>query len=215
MPEGGGPSIANQQPKPRIVQYRNRRYSIRLEPVFWQALDRLAEREGQRLGRFVARLADRYHGSNFSSHLRVLCMLEAERALAEASLHATRANLIDLVAGSFSPGLVLSRYRTIVAYNDGFVEWLGVERAALHGADLTALLQLRTRRPLNDLWLDMLVGEIEAAEANVLYVAPGKVLAAPARLVALPAHQDEEFYAVLWVSPTRRTPPGPAPAGRG
>ncbi len=47
-------AVGIQTPKPRIVQYQNRRYSIRLEPVFWQTLDSLAEREGIRLGSFIA-----------------------------------------------------------------------------------------------------------------------------------------------------------------
>ena len=43
-----------ESPKPRIVQYRNRRYSVRLEPVFWHALERLAEQSDMRLGRYIA-----------------------------------------------------------------------------------------------------------------------------------------------------------------
>ena len=47
-------AAGDQTPKPRIVQYRGRRYSIRLEPVFWQSLEALAEGQGKRLGRLVA-----------------------------------------------------------------------------------------------------------------------------------------------------------------
>ncbi|MFQ5774556.1 MAG: ribbon-helix-helix domain-containing protein [Kiloniellaceae bacterium] len=207
MPQGADPGAGTQEPKPRIVQYRNRRYSIRLEPVFWQALDRLAERSRMRLGRFVAEAAGRYRGSNFSSHLRVMCMLEAELGLARASLRPTQSNVMDLVEASFSPGLVLSRYRTIIAYNDGFADWLGRDRAPASGADLTSVIQVRTRRPLNDVWLEMIAGTIASVDANVLHVQPGRVLAAAARFVALQPQQDEEFYAVLWISTGRRAAP--------
>jgi len=64
-----------QAPKPRIVQYNNRRYSIRLEPVFWRALETLAERNQMRLGKFIAELEETYQGKNFSSFLRVFSML--------------------------------------------------------------------------------------------------------------------------------------------
>ena len=218
MPEAAVVSIGDQTPKPRIVQYRNRRYSIRLDPVFWRALDRLAERRGLRVGRFVADLAAEYHGDNFSSHLRALCMVEAERALAQAQLHAGQAGLVDTVMAGFSPGLVLSRYRTIVAHNEAFTDWLGPGHPGLSGADLTSVVQVRPKRPLNDLWLDMIAGHVATAEARVLHVGPGRVLAATARLLALPPASGGDFYAVMWLSggsgpasPSRAPEGGPGP----
>ena len=205
-------AVGIQAPKPRIVQYNNRRYSIRLEPVFWQALERLAEREGMRLGRFIAELAAPYTGNNFASHLRVISMVESERALARASLLPTQDNILDVVRACASPGLVLSRYRTILAHNDSFVEWLGAPVDSLAGADLTTVIQVRTRRPLNDLWLDMVAGNLASAEANVLHVEPGRVIAAAAKLLGLHPRDGEGFYAVMWLSATRK--PSPGPTGR-
>lgn len=197
-------AVGVQIPKPRIVQYRNRRYSIRLEPVFWQALEGLAERQGLRLGRFIAELAERYDGNNFASHLRVLGMVEAERALAQASLQASHDSILDLVLACASPGLVLSRFRTILSHNDSFLDWLGSPERSLAGADLTSVIQVRTRRPLNDVWLDMIAGNLASVDANVLYVEPGRVIAAAAKLLALHPRQGENFYAVMWLSATRR-----------
>lgn len=197
-------AVGIQTPKPRIVQYKNRRYSIRLEPVFWQALESLAEREGMRLGRFIAELAERYDGNNFASHLRVIGMVETERALAQASLVPSQENILDVVRTCASPGLVLSRYRTIVAHNDSFVEWLGRAEDSLAGADLTSVIQVRTRRPLNDLWLDMIAGNLQVADANVLHVEPGRVIAAAAKLLGLHPSAGEGFYAVMWLSATRK-----------
>jgi predicted DNA-binding ribbon-helix-helix protein len=197
-------AVGIQTPKPRIVQYRNRRYSIRLEPVFWQVLESLSEQEGMRLGRFIAELADRYDGNNFASHLRVVSMVESERALAQASLLPTPDNILSVVRACASPGLVLSRYRTILAHNDGFLEWLGGGEESLAGADLTSVIQVRTRRPLNDLWLDMVAGNVATADANVLHVEPGRVIAAAAKLLGLHPRDGEGFYAVMWLSATRK-----------
>ena len=196
--------VGVQIPKPRIVQYRNRRYSIRLEPVFWQALEGLAERQELRLGRFIAELAERYDGNNFASHLRVLGMVEAERALAQASLHASHDSILDLVLACASPGLVLSRFRTILSHNKSFLDWLGSPERSLAGADLTSVIQVRTRRPLNDVWLDMIAGNLASVDANVLYVEPGRVIAAAAKLLALHPREGEKFYAVMWLSATRK-----------
>ncbi len=203
-------AVGIQAPKPRIVQYKNRRYSIRLEPVFWQTLESLSERENMRLGRFIAELAERYNGNNFASHLRVISMVESERALAQASLLPTADNILSVVRACASPGLVLSRYRTILAHNDGFLEWLGAPDESLAGADLTSVIQVRTRRPLNDLWLDMVAGNVTIAEANVLHVEPGRVIAAAAKLLGLHPRDSEGFYAVMWLSATRKPSTEPA-----
>lgn len=219
MAKTGTAEPAWQAPQPRIVQYRNRRYSIRLEPVFWRTLEFLAERHGVRLGRFVGQLAEDYAGPNFASHLRVVCMTETERARAEASLRPSRVNVVDLVLSCPSPGLVLSRYRTILAFNPSFARWLGPGNEPATGADLTSVIQVRPRRPLNEVWLDMIAGKVPSADANVLHVAPGRATAASGRLIALPPQQDDEFYAVMWLSAPRRPatvtpiagPPRPAP----
>ena len=205
-------AVGIQAPKPRIVQYKNRRYSIRLEPVCWQALESLAEREDLRLGRFIAELAEHYTGNNFASHLRVISMVESQRALARASLLPTQDNILDVVRACASPGLVLSRYRTILAHNDSFVEWLGTPAGTIAGAYLTTVIQVRTRRPLNDLWLDMVAGNLASVDANVLHVEPGRVIAAAAKLLGLHPRDGDGFYAVMWLSTTRK--PNTGPSGR-
>lgn len=224
MPPDASYIVGNQDPKPRIVQYANRRYSIRLEPVFWLMLERLAEHRQMRLGRLVAELEEAYDGRNFASHLRVMCMIEAERALAAASLQSgAQGNVLDLVDACPSPGLVLSRYRTILAVNDAFADWLGGREKAPTGSDLTSIVQVRTRRPLNEVWLDLVVGKLNGVEANVLLVEPGRAVAATGRLVALHPAGGREFYAVLWLALAKRplstsastaaaTPPSPREA---
>jgi predicted DNA-binding ribbon-helix-helix protein len=210
MPEETIANIGQQRPKPRIVQHRNRRYSIRLEPVFWLTLENLARQKSMRLGQFVAALANEYAGGNFSSYLRVVCMLETERALAEASLKPSQGNVLDVVMACPSPGVVLSRFRTIVGHNASFAEWLGPGHKPLTGADLTEIIQVRTRRPLNDIWLDLIAGTESRAEARVLYVEPGRAIAATARILALQPTGSGEFFAVMWLASAKR----PAPEGQ-
>jgi len=204
MAEQGIAEVVWQAPQPRIVQYRNRRYSIRLEPVFWRTLAFLAERRGLRLGRFIGELAEDYDGPNFASHLRVVCMAETERARAEASLRPSRVNVVDLILSCPSPGLVLSRYRTVLAFNPSFAQWIGAGNEPATGADLTSVIQVRPRRPLNEVWLDMIAGKVSSVDANVVHVAPGRATAASGRLIALIPQQNDEFYAVMWLSAARR-----------
>ena len=203
-------AFLNQTPRPRIVQYRNKRYSVRLEPIYWQTLEVLADRQRMRLGRFVAALAENYEGPNFSSYLRVFCMLEGEQALARETLGPTHHGLLDVVTNCPNPGLILSRYRTVIAYNRPFGEWLGPADVAVIGAELTTLVQVRTRRSLNDVWQDLVSGREPKADAKLLYVAPGRVNAAQATILALRSQTHQEFYAVMWLSPQSRRPTGTA-----
>ncbi len=204
MPIALKPGPHLQEPKPRVVQFNNRRFSIRLEPIFWQALEQQAEKSNMRLGRYVGELAEEFKGHNFSSYLRVLCMLDSERTRAQANLRSGRTSILDLVLTAFEPGLLLSRYRTIISYNAGFRDWLGRDYRPAAGSELTSVIQVRTRRPLNDIWLELIAGTIISADVNILHVQPGRVLAAPARFVRVPAQEEAEFYAVLWISTARR-----------
>lgn len=192
-------AIAAQAPKPRVVQYRGRRYSIRLETVFWKFLEVLAARQGLRLGRYIAGLAGSYGGNNLSSYLRVVCMLEAERSVAEAVLDPSRDSLLALVRDCPSPGVIVSRSRTILGYNTAFAHWLGPGPRVLAGSELTDVLQVRTSRFLNELWTDMITGAQGTVKAQVLRVSPGRVSAARATIVPLRSDADEGFYAVLWL----------------
>lgn len=196
-------AVAGQVAKPRVVQHQHRRYSIRLESVFWKFLEYLAERQGVRLGRYIGGLAASYGGRNLSSYLRVVCMLEAERAVAEAGLDPTRDSLLTLVRDCPSPGVVISRSRTIIGYNSAFAGWLGPGPRVLAGSELTDALQIRTTRSLNEVWTDMITGAQGTIKAHVLRVRPGQVSAAQATLVPLRSDSGDGFHAVMWLEAKR------------
>ena len=198
-------AIAAQVPKPRVVQHRGRRYSIRLETAFWKFLEYLAGRQDVRLGRYIAGLAGSYGGNNLSSYLRVVCMLEAERSVAEAILDPTRDSLLTLVRDCPSPGVIVSRSRTILGYNTAFAHWLGPGPRVLAGSELTDVLQVRTTLPLNEMWADMITGTQGTVNAHVLRVSPGRVSAAQATIVPLRSDVGEGFYAVMWLEVKRPT----------
>jgi len=206
-------AVAAQAPKPRVVQHRGRRYSIRLETIFWTFLDYLAARHGLRLGRYIAGLAAAYRGNNLSSYLRVVCMLEAERRLAERVLEPSRDSLLALVRDCPSPGIVLSRSRAILGYNTAFARWLGPGPRVLAGSALTDVLQLRAAKSLNEVWTDIIAGHQGTVKAHVLRVSPGLASAAQATIVPLRTGGEDGFYAVMWLEVTRHADPARAERG--
>jgi predicted DNA-binding ribbon-helix-helix protein len=202
--------VAAQVPRPRIVQYNKRRYSIRLESVFCQFLEFLSERRGIWLGRFVAELADGYRGHNLSSYLRVVCMIEAERGVVRARLDPRRDSLLGLVQACPNSGDVISQTRRIIAYNDAFSDWLGPEGKRLAGLDLATALQVRTSRPLAEVSPDLRAGRRPSFQAQVLHSSTGPVKAAQATIVPLrspgdDSHGGHEFSAVMWLLATPKS----------
>ncbi len=68
--------------------------------------------------------------------------------MAEAILDPTRDSLLTLVRDCPSPGVIVSRSRTILGYNTAFAHWLGPGPRVLAGSELTDVLQVRTTLPL-------------------------------------------------------------------
>ena len=198
--------ISLEQPRPRIVQYNKRRYSVRLESVFWRTLQSAAQARGLRLGRLVAELAQAHDGRNFSSYLRAFCMTEAERAAARADLLVAGQSLIEAVAACPAPGLLLSQDRIILAHNDPFSEWLGDSPPPLVDAAFHDLFQLRAARGGPNVCDGLADGSITVAPAQLVYLAPGRVSAVQARMLALHAGRRRRHYFLIWLAPrgTRR-----------
>src|SRR3546814_15507035 len=119
-------------------------------------------------------------------------MLEGEQALARETLGPTHHGLLDVVTNCPNPGLILSRYRTVIAYNKAFGAWLGPANVAVIGAELTTLVQVRTRRSLNDVWQDLVSGRDPGADANLPYAPPGRVNTSPAHTPPPPSPHPPE-----------------------
>lgn len=194
----------------RIVQADGRRYSLKLEPPFWAALTAAAERRGVRLGRLVADLAAALPpDGNLASHLRVFCLTEADRAVAAAEEAGRRSHLaagatdIDtLVEHCPAPCLVLAIDRRILRVNDGFSRWYGPAAANLAGKSFDHFFKLRTTQPLEAMLRGFATGDVAYTKAHLLYVVPGRVVAAPARLMPVARRAADDFALLLMVAET-------------
>lgn len=191
--------LDDQVPQPRVVQNQKRRHSIRLEPAFWQALENLARDQGKRLGKFIDEIASTYRGRNFASHLRVFTLISLQQSLARQALGGEADDLYRLVEYAPAPGLILSRNRSIIGFNQAFIRWLGSGESPLIGAELTEVLQVRTAGSLALLWDDLVTGRIEHLDVKVLHVRPGQARAAQARILGLRSEERSSFHGVLWL----------------
>jgi predicted DNA-binding ribbon-helix-helix protein len=201
------------RPQPRIVQHDHRRYSVRLEQIFWRTLERLASAREQRLGALIAALAETYNGNNFSSYLRTYCIVELERARVASDLAARGTGIVEALSACPSPGIMLGPGRVVIAHNAAFAGWLGPDHAPVLEAPLNAHFQLRPAPALGQAEEAAAAGQAFEAKIQLVYTAPGRVSLAPGRLVALRG-QEGQSYCLIWLSPSAPRPPatltGPA-----
>ncbi len=196
------------RPQPRIVQHNKRRYSVRLENVFWRALERLADSRQLRLGRLVAALAESYSGGNFSSYLRSYCMAEFERGQFARGFAETDDGVLGILAACPAPGMLLSAARVVLAHNAAFSAWLGPGHPPLLQAPLTAHFQLRPGPALTQAAEALSAGAAFTAAIQLVYSAPGRASLSAGRLVALRAAGTGGGGMLIWLAlPAARLAP--------
>jgi predicted DNA-binding ribbon-helix-helix protein len=191
--------FAGQPQQARVLQHKKRRHSVRLESVFWRSLERAAAERGIRLSRLVAELAANEQGNSLSSYLRSFCMLEAERRLLTENSSAPGGGVADAVASCPNPGFILSHQGVILYHNEALARWLGPDHQHLIGSLLGDVFRVSSQRPLREIWCDLSTGRVASAQLYIVYVLPGRAVAAQARLVPIRASSGDKFNCVAWL----------------
>ncbi len=184
----------------RVVQFRNRRYSLKLEDPFWHVLERAAARREVSVRELVARLATDA-GNNLASRLRTFCMAETERA-GLGDQEPDRGLPFRILDSAPAPALVLGADQTVIFHNRALALWLE-EEDDLVGQPLTRLFSLRARLDWAHLWGELVSGRSEGIRLHVVRVAKGRTLAAGAHLVMMDFGRDEAAggrVCLLWLS---------------
>jgi predicted DNA-binding ribbon-helix-helix protein len=193
-PARGLPGLASPWEQ-RILQLDGMRYSLRLEPEFWAALEAIASQRKLRLNRIVAEIASRRSGANnLSSLIRVFCLGEIERSTAGRSLALDSASIAALVEAAPAPGLLLDTDQLILAANGAFVRWSGVKRALLLRQKIATHFRLESASNFDGLW----VRPLREEEAQVVSVMPDGVVTARAKLLPLLSARGRRLC-VVWV----------------
>lgn len=189
----------------RIVQFANRRYSIKLEQDFWTFLDQTARRQGKRLNQLIAELAqDQPPGLGFAAALRLFCLNEArtrlglaETEVEKAALATGTTDLTAIVGACPAPCVVLDQDRKIQLLNENFARWLNADQEALLGKPIEHFFQIRGHFRLDELWARFGQGFTAAVAAKLAYVAPGRIVVAKAYLCAAAIKGPEDFSCLI------------------
>lgn len=190
------------QPQPRIVQFQKRRFALRLESIFWQQLERIAKKRGQRLGGLVAGLSEICEGVNLTSFIRGFCMVEAEMENARYRLAAGSFDLVDVMRGCPAPALLLSEERTILEINPALQRWVEMvphEHLPFKQQQLEQSFEPRIGRSLEETVDQMREGKLKRAQFQMSYIGdPKNPRNVMATMVGLSV--GSMFYLLIWLT---------------
>lgn len=192
--------MAEDKLKPRIVQWNHRRYSLRLEPIFWRSLERQAEIRSIRVNQLVGRLAEEGGESSLASRLRQFCLAQTEANLAVSSVSARQEDFFRLFDRSPSPAALLAENGSIRRLNAAFAARFGAAEARFLGKSFLRSFQVQTSIPLSRAWQQFADGRSEAVNGRLAHIARGRVSSAQITLHPISARPPDRFNIVVWLT---------------
>lgn len=185
----------------RILQVAGRRYSLRLETCYWQTLTAIAAHRRQRLNRLVAEIAVLAEEANLAARLRVFCLEESRQATQAREFAVERTSVLGLITSAPIPALAADASGRIIAVNAPLSAWLGTPAGPLTGTPLLRHFRFHCRAgcAVEALWKELGGSWATAESTRMIHIAPGRVLAANARLVPVIVTRGRPLC-VVWVT---------------
>lgn len=185
------------KPLLRVVQYNKKRYSLRLEQLFWDTLHDLASSENKRVGQIVAELAAQYSGNNFSSYVRVYCLLTIQR-LSSLQSKEKQSPAADIFKTSPSPGLIINHNGIIIEMNNAFNKWMGMDKQFINGQFTDFFTPLRGRSLVTTLEL-MAEKRLKRTEIPINYTRNNtQKQTSIITILDLNTNKSQHFRALVW-----------------
>lgn len=197
----------------RIVQYRGKRFSLKLDDIVWHSLAEIAAASGMRLNHLVAQIAEGAIGeSSITGAIRSFCLRYAlervrslERELADRSL-VGRGVALGIIAEAIpTPCFLVSQDHLIQRANAAAQTWLGIREPGLIGKSLEHYFSIKASLTLPEMVGRFRRGEAMSLPAQILYLRPGRVLTARAQLCPGAIEDSGELIYLLLIEPTRRS----------
>lgn len=197
----------------RIIQHAGRRFSLKLDDTVWSNLEFLAAREGLRLNRLVARVADQAGaGANVTGALRQYCLeralervKELERKAEDRALAAGGVPVAVIADACPSPCLVVASDHRVLRANLAAREWMGASEEALIGKSVQHYFQIKSSASLEEIVKKYADGSLAVFSARIVYVRPGRLVVARANICPGQVREDGGIAYLILVDPGRTT----------
>lgn len=204
-------ALANALPDPklvhRVIQYRGRRYSLKLDQASWAALEQAASRRRVRLNQLIDELSTTTnHEGNFSATVRAQCLAELKQQISDLEARARQQSMsgqgvsASLIADACPvPTFVANRQSVLLKANAAAQKWLGLAESALIGKPLDQYFQVKSTLPLPQIVEQFAQGKSQVYPARVVCLRPGRLIMAKANICPILRRAEGDLAYVLMV----------------
>jgi predicted DNA-binding ribbon-helix-helix protein len=174
------------EPVFKAVSDDDRRHGIRLERAFWEALETLSAKRGEKRSATVAQILARAQGQNINATSAVRSFtVDALRADNERlAAFSDPLEVVSLLQISPSPSFALDRRKRLVRANAEFVRYLRNIGGSLNDATPVDTAQLTLDRPTEQIFAEVAAGT--AIECGVSIRIDNRERRTTARILAVP-----------------------------
>ena len=199
--------VAGHPVQHRIVQFHNRRYSLKLGSDVWDILEASARRRSMRLNHLVGEIAEACGPEiNLSATLRSYCVEELkfqvedlEVKLREAKMHAGGVSVETIAESIPAPCFVLNERSLVVKSNAASRKWLGMEEAALRDQPIDRYMQIKVPVPLPRIISQFGAGRANSFPARVVCLRPGRLIMAKATICPATVRAENDLLYLLLI----------------
>jgi predicted DNA-binding ribbon-helix-helix protein len=191
----------------RVVQYRGRRYSLKLDYSSWNALEQAASRRNMRLNQLVDELAvATNHEGNFSATVRAQCLAELKTQIEDLENKVRMQSMsgegisASLIADACpAPTFVVDGRSMVQKANQPAQKWLGLAESALVGRPVDQYFQVKSTMTLPQIVEQFGQGKYQVFPARIVCLRPGRLIMAKATICPVLRRSDQDLIYTIMI----------------
>lgn len=191
----------------RVVQYRGRRYSLKLDYSSWNALEQAAARRNMRLNQLVDELAvATNHEGNFSATVRAQCLAELKTQIEDLENKVRNQSMsgegisASLIADACpAPAFVVDGRNMVQKANQPAQKWLGLAESALVGRPVDQYFQVKSTLTLTQIVEQFGQGKYQVFPARIVCLRPGRLIMAKATICPVLRRSDQDLIYTIMI----------------
>jgi predicted DNA-binding ribbon-helix-helix protein len=191
----------------RVVQYRGRRYSLKLDYSSWNALEQAASRRNMRLNQLVDELAvATNHEGNFSATVRAQCLAELKTQIEDLETKVRMQSMsgegisASLIADACpAPTFVVDGRSMVQKANQPAQKWLGLAESALVGRPVDQYFQVKSTLSLVQIVEQFGQGKYAVFPARIVCLRPGRLIMAKATICPVLRRSDQDLIYTIMI----------------
>ena len=181
----------------RVVQYKGRRYSLKLDYSSWAALEQAAARRNIRLNQLVDELAvATNHEGNFSATVRAQCLAELKTQISELE---DKVRLQSMSGQGASASLIADASPAPCFVVNGQNAVLKANAAALIGKAVDQYFQIKSTLPIQQIVEQFGAGRAQVFPARIVCLRPGRLIMAKANICPVLRRSESDLVYIILI----------------